>query len=234
MTNYTREPLAVKATMAIPRALNRGFGYLSAVPGYKGIIAPLLAFGALAVGIETIYTVMPETSWSIPREERKFLPKIAVEDGSELSRLIPLKGVAYSAAKAALPDRVERFIPNNPYRTVWSDPAFYIAILLGAAIQYQESKLFARKDYATVRGEAESANATRKIEVNPNALDVAKLKVSKHNAYGMGSETKSGAMIIALYGSMAPTIAKSGHRARSAVATRSQAPNFRCLRKSTN
>jgi hypothetical protein len=196
--NYQREPLAVRFFMTIPRGLNNAFGYLSAVPGYRGVIAPMLAFGALAVGIETIYTAMPATDWSLPREERKFIPKIGVEDNPEISRLIPFKGVARSVSLAVLPEPLERFAPTQS-KTVWTDPAFWAAIVICAAIQYQESKLFARKPYNAVKAEAESANRTKKIKVNPDALEVAKLKVAKHNSYGTGEETRSGAMILLLY-----------------------------------
>lgn len=197
---YQREPLAVRFGMAIPRALNNGFGYLSAVPGYKGVIAPLLAFGALAVGVETLYTAMPQTDWSLPREERKFIPKIGVEDNPQISRIVPFKGVAYTTARALLPAKFEQRIPTAATRTVWSDPIFWVVVGAAAAIQFQESKLFARQSYSKVKGDADAANKTTKMSVNPNALDVAKLKVARHNSYGLGEETKSGAMIILLYG----------------------------------
>ena len=197
---YQREPLAVRFGMAIPRALNNGFGYLSAVPGYKGVVAPLLAFTALAVGIETTYKVMPQTSWSLPREERAFIPKIAVEDSPEIGRLIPFKQPTTDALRAIAPVQLDRFVPNPVQKTVWFDPVFWVAVVICSAVQHQESKLFKRRAYSDVRNEALKANQTQKLTANPNALAYAKSKVAKHNAYGMGAETKAGAMIILLYG----------------------------------
>lgn len=199
-STYVRESLLVRMTMGPIRALNNGFGYLAAVPGYTGIIRPILCFGALAVGIETTYKVMPQTDWSLPREERAFIPKIGVEDSPELSRLIPFKVPVSAVVQWATPDALDRFVPRSDQRTVWSDPAFLLAVLIAAAIQYKESQIFHRKTYAEVRAEAERLNKTQRIEANPSALAIAQVAVAKHNSYGAGEMTSSGVAVLLLYG----------------------------------
>jgi hypothetical protein len=196
---YDREPLASRFVMSPIRGLNKGFGHLSGF-GFKTIIAPVFAFGAMAVGVETAYKALPDMSWSLPRDERAFIPKIGFEDGAEIGRLVPLKTVVFAPIRAIAPEPLQRFVPTSNLRTVWLDPQFWFAVAATAAVQYQERKLFQRKSYAQVRKEAMEANATTKLEVKETALDIARAKVRRHNAYGMGAETMSGATVIMLYG----------------------------------
>lgn len=204
MTNnnpaFAREPLAVKAFMTPLRKINDGFGYLSAIPGYKGIVAPSLALYSLAIGVETAYKIMPDTSWSQPREERAFIPKMGVEDGAEFGRVVPFKNMLSAGAVWIAPDILDPVIPKPSNGTIWFDPTLWFSVVLVSAIQFYESKLFARKSYSEVKAEAQRANAQNKMEVSPRALTAARAKVARHNAYGMGQETMSGLTIIVLYG----------------------------------
>ena len=193
-----RESVFVRAGLAPVRGLNKAFGNLSGM-GFKSIVCPLLAFGSFCVMTEAAYKVLPESEWSIPREERAFFPKAGIDDGAEFTRLVPLKRPVTMIAQWLAPDWLDPYVPSSINRTVWADPLFYFAVIVCAAVQYQESKLFQRKEYARVRAEAEAANRTSKINLNPKALDYARAKVAKHNSYGMGAQTLSGASIFLLY-----------------------------------
>ena len=114
---HQREPLLTKFVMSPIRGLNQAFGHLSGM-GFKTVIAPLFAFSAVAVGTETLYRAMPDMNWSIPRDERAFIPKIGFEDGAELSRLVPLKAPAYAALRYVSPGFIDRYIPTGAGRTV--------------------------------------------------------------------------------------------------------------------
>jgi hypothetical protein len=167
-----------------------------------------MAGACLLLSAETIYVAMPASPSSVEAgiENRRFLPKPAINDGARLALLNPVPPTVNVLRFAAnhtigyLP-----FYPRHRYGgawTVWSDPHWYMALLLNFVVQGIEAKMMRRvaNSWEQKQRKFQQLNNRTVPDLNPAAVVSARLAHAELQAEGVGDYLSSAMLILAVYG----------------------------------
>lgn len=202
-----RENVLTTTILFVPRKSAQLFDFLSSAPGFKTVIAPVAASYALALGVEAVYLSLPVAGEKLgiktdDRElvmsEMRFVPKLGIDDGAELHRLLPLRQIQSQALdRAGVPDWAQGWIPKQE-RNVWDSPMLFLfAFGICAAVQYYERQILAPRKVSDLKAEFDQANKTKKVKADPDAIWLAQQKAAQLNSYGTG-KTATDALCVGL------------------------------------
>lgn len=191
-----RPGIFLTTMLYIPRTLSRGYDFLASAPGFKTVVAPVLATYAIALGVETIYLSLPVFSGEIGLTEelkegelrdRRFVPKLGINDGAELHRLLPIRQTQNLAAQVVgVPGIVQRALPQQK-RNVWDNPALLVfSFILCAAIQHYERKIMKPRALKELKQDFASFNNQKRVTADPDAVFLAQKMATQVNMYGTG------------------------------------------------
>lgn len=206
-----QEPILVSTFMYPVRSTNRVFNYLSGIWGFKAIIAPLAASYALALGVEAVYLSIPSAfdaagySTTLATEDAKrsmrFVPKIGIDDGAKLTRVLPLRQVGNLVNdRTFLPRWVtDRAVPQE--KNIWDHPALFLfAFGVSASIQYYERQLQAPTKLRDKRAKFIDSNNQKRVTADPQAIPVTRLHAARVNAHGTGAVAANALCVALVYG----------------------------------
>ncbi|MEO1401903.1 MAG: hypothetical protein AAFV72_11735 [Cyanobacteria bacterium J06635_1] len=166
---------------------------------YALYIAAAASFG---LSVESLYSVMPRQD-ERPAAEIRFVPKPGVEDGADLSRLIPnpfgLLGAGIDALLAWLPFYAKLGPGFGPEFLVWTDLNFYAAILFSAVIQGIEARIIRRVSIDLRKRRLDAVKNRKVVDLSPQALAIAKVRAKEYEYAGLGDYAFSAMAILSTY-----------------------------------
>lgn len=152
--------------------------------GSKYVLYTLCVY-SLMLSTEALYVALPSTA-KRPAIERRFMPKIGINDGSDISRLVNLSNFVATVKEitaAFLPIQLK--IPAKQW-TVWGDPSFYLCLVLAIAIGAIEARALRAVSISMRRKMAERLAKHRPLELDPKSLTIAKVRAAQYQNAGMG------------------------------------------------
>lgn len=136
-------------------------------------------------------------------EEVRFMPKLGVEDGAEIGRIIPspLKVVRLTSNFAFGWVPGYRAFGNTAFDNylVWADPIFYVSVV-GAAVTGILQAMALRKVSIQIRkARLDKVRHYRVDDLSPKALTIARIRAAEYKNAEVGGVVFQGAVILASY-----------------------------------
>jgi hypothetical protein len=166
---------------------------------YALYIAAAASFG---LSVESLYSVMPRQDERSAAEIR-FIPKPGVNDGADLSRLIPnplgLLQVGIDALLSWLPFYSKLGSGFSPTFLVWTDLNFYAAILFSSVIQGIEARIIRRVSIDLRKRRLDAVKHRQVEDLSPQALAIAKVRALEYEYAGLGDYAFAAVAILSTY-----------------------------------
>jgi hypothetical protein len=136
-------------------------------------------------------------------EAIRFMPKLGVEDGARLGRLLPsplkLIRLTSNLAFGWLPG-YQAFgnVAFDRY-LVWADPNFYVALVLAAIVGLCQAKALRTVSIKVRKARLDQVRTYRVEDLSPKALTIAKIRNQEYRHAEVGNYLFHGAVIAGTY-----------------------------------
>ncbi|MEL7494183.1 MAG: hypothetical protein AAGJ95_09505 [Cyanobacteria bacterium J06554_11] len=174
---------------------------------------------ALLLGIEAVYLAFPVATGLLAQndgiqitdfseikkeqalEQLRFVPKMGIEDGAQLHRLLPVRQAKNLAAETiGLPQWLAKRLPGDA-PNVWDNPfLFLFAFGIAALIQHYERQIQSPKKLSDLQSEFRQANQQKKVQADPDSIWLAQQKAAQLNSYGTGKTAMDAFCVAMVYG----------------------------------
>lgn len=136
-------------------------------------------------------------------EDIRFIPKLGVNDGAAIGRVIPsplkVARLASNLAFGWVPG-YERF-SNTQFDNylVWADPNFYLAVVLALITNILQAKAIRSVSIKNRKARLDSVSGYQVQDLSPKALTIAKIRKTEYQNAMVGDYVFEGVVIVATY-----------------------------------
>lgn len=160
-----------------------------------------LSIYCAALSVESMMVSLPRITGQTQNKasDVRFVPKVGIRDGANVMRLVnpmPLLSAATDGFMSMLPFYVKS---GTREYSVWTDPNYYMALLIAIAIQAVEARALRAVSLKVRKKRLDDVAKHEVPDLNPKAVHIAKVRAAEYKNAGIGSYAMNGLVVVGAY-----------------------------------